>query len=128
MNEMTVTDIDVERRARELADKDWTIEVQRTETGGYFAKVVELPGCMTEADTWDELKEMIHDALVLWLASAIEHDDPVPSPTSDARYSGKMLVRTSRRLHRVIARAAEREGVSMNQWVVETLATAVGER
>ncbi len=125
---MAVTDIDVERRARELADQDWTIEVQRTETGGYFAKVVELPGCMTQADTWDELKEMIRDVLVLWLASAIEHDDPIPSPASDGRYSGKMLVRTSPRLHRLIARAAEREGVSMNQWVVETLATAAGER
>ncbi|MGH7867884.1 MAG: toxin-antitoxin system HicB family antitoxin [Candidatus Dormibacteraceae bacterium] len=127
VNNVSVTELDIERQARELAEKNWTIEVQRTDGGGFFAKVVELPGCMTEADSWLELDDMIRDALVGWLAVALEHGDGIPEPHSAAKYSGKIMVRATHRLHRSVVEAAEREGVSMNQFVVETLAAATGQ-
>ena len=49
--------------------------------GGYVARIRELPGCLTQADTWEELLEMIGDAKRLWLASALEAGDPIPEPT-----------------------------------------------
>ena len=41
------------------------------EEGRYWAEVPDLPGCVTEADTLDELKKMLQEAISLYL----EDDD-----------------------------------------------------
>ncbi len=82
---------------------------------------------MTAADTWDELEPAVREAIEAWLESALEHGDPIPEPRADARsYSGRFVVRTSPSLHWAIARRAADEGISMNQWIVEQLATRAG--
>lgn len=45
-----------------------------------FGKVAELPGCMTEADTFEELGEMITDAMTVWIETALEDGQPIPVP------------------------------------------------
>jgi predicted RNase H-like HicB family nuclease len=35
--------------------------------GGYWVRVPELPGCLTEGNTLDEAKRMARDAIALWL-------------------------------------------------------------
>lgn len=42
-------------------------------------------------------------------------------------YSGKVNLRMPRTLHRDLARRAEEEGVSLNQFMVVALARAIGE-
>ncbi len=60
----------------------YTIEIIPDEDdGGYVARVKELPGCLTQADTWDELFEMIEDAKRAWLESALKHGDVIPEPS-----------------------------------------------
>jgi len=44
-----------------------------------------------------------------------------PLPSSDNSYSGKLLVRMPKSLHRRLAETAEREGVSLNQYIVSLL-------
>jgi antitoxin HicB len=59
----------------------YTIEIIPDEDeGGYVARIRELPGCLTQADTWEELSQMIEDAKRLWLESALAHSDPIPEP------------------------------------------------
>jgi antitoxin HicB len=59
----------------------YTIEIiPDEEDGGYVARVQELPGCLTQADSWEELSHMIEDAKRLWLESALEHGEPIPEP------------------------------------------------
>lgn len=59
----------------------YTIEIIPDEDdGGYVARVRELPGCITQADTWDELILMIEDAKRAWLESALAHHDSIPEP------------------------------------------------
>jgi antitoxin HicB len=59
----------------------YTIEIIPDEDdGGYVVRIRELPGCLTQADTWEELLEMIEDAKRLWLESALEHGDHIPEP------------------------------------------------
>ena len=41
--------------------------VHEAEEGGYWAEVPDLPGCVTEADTLDELKVMLKDAIRCYL-------------------------------------------------------------
>jgi predicted RNase H-like HicB family nuclease len=39
-----------------------------TDSGGYWASVKELPGCITQAETLAELREMVTDAIRLYLS------------------------------------------------------------
>ena len=109
-------------------DLPYHIEVIRDndeENPGWVARVMELPGCITQGDTFDELGEMIEDAMRGWIGVALEDGIPVPEPAPDEDYSGKFVVRLPRSLHRQLAETAEREGVSLNQLVNVALARAV---
>ncbi|AFY77514.1 MAG: type II toxin-antitoxin system HicB family antitoxin [Hydrococcus sp. C42_A2020_068] len=44
--------------------------VHQAEEGGYWAEVPALPGCITEADTWEELMARLKDAIEGWLEVA----------------------------------------------------------
>lgn len=95
------------------------------ENPGWAARVRELPGCITQGDTFEELGEMIEDAMRGWISVALEDGIPIPEPAPDEEYSGKFVVRLPRSLHRQLVEAAEREGVSLNQFVNVALARAV---
>jgi hypothetical protein len=43
-------------------------------------------------------------------------------PRSEETYSGKFFIRAPKSLHRKLAKMAEKEGVSLNQYLVATLA------
>ncbi len=108
----------------------YTIEVIRDESDGqpgYVARVVELPGCLTQADDFQELGEMVEDAMRLWIETALEDGQVIPQPRLAAQHSGKFLVRVPRSLHRQLVDAAERDGVSLNSLVNVILARAMGE-
>ena len=55
----------------------YTAIVHEAEEGGYWAEVPDLPGCVTEADTLDELKEMLKDAITGYLEAASEDARPI---------------------------------------------------
>ena len=108
----------------------YTIEVipDKDEEGQVtlFARVVELPGCMTEADDFTELGKMIEDAKISWLETALEDGQPIPEPRPIEGYSGKFVVRVPKSMHRELVEAAEREGVSLNTFVNVALSRAIG--
>lgn len=103
----------------------YTLEVRHDEDG-WFAKVLELPGCMTWADTFEEVGPMIEDAQRGWIEDALEHGDTVPEPRGEESYSGKVNLRMPKSLHRDLAHRAEQEGVSLNQIMITALARSVG--
>lgn len=92
----------------------------------YFARVVELPGCMTEVDSFEEVEEMIHDAMQGWLEVAMEIGKKIPEPKLVEQYSGKFVLRLPKSLHRDATRAAHREAVSLNQYIVAIISKEVG--
>lgn len=109
----------------------YTIEIlqdEGEEYSGWFARVVELPGCMTQADTFEELGEMIEDAKRAWIEVAMEDDIPIPEPRQLEAYSGKFVVRVPKSLHRELVDAAERDGASLNQYINVALARSVSAR
>jgi antitoxin HicB len=62
------------------------IEAVRDNSGsshGWFARVIELPGCMTQADSWEELGTMVEDAMRGWIGTCLEDSMPVPMPEMD---------------------------------------------
>lgn len=120
-----INENDYKPEVLELLHQPWTVEIRPYSDGGFFARVVELRGCMTEADTQLEALQQLEEAQAEWLAAALEAGDPIPRPSGDNEFSGKIFVRTSPHLHRMVSEAAMREGVSMSQWVSEVLSRAV---
>ena len=78
-----------------------------------------LEGCVTHGDSPKEALQNAHESATLWLRDALRHGDPIPRPA--VSLPGKMTLRMPGSLHRRIAEAAEREGISINQWVISHL-------
>jgi predicted RNase H-like HicB family nuclease len=58
--------------------RQFHIRFQKAEEGGYIVSIPEMPGCVTQAESFSEGLEMIQDALRGMLQVASEHDDPIP--------------------------------------------------
>lgn len=94
----------------------------------WTAQVEELPGCEARARTEAEALAGARAAMADWIADALEHDRPVPPPREAATHSGRLLVRMPQSLHGELARAADREHVSLNALIVGILGGAVAWR
>lgn len=95
---------------------------------GWVAKVEEIPGCTTRARTPQEAVTKVTRLLTSWIAEAIEEGREVPEPKSPEGHSGRLLVRMPQTLHGELTRSVEREQVSLNQFITDILAGAVGWR
>ena len=93
---------------------------------GFLVQVVELPGCMTAAETEAEALAQLPEAMSLWLETMLLDGNPIPEPDQDPRYSGRLHVRMPKSLHERLVSQAKREGTSLNQWVVTLLAQGAG--
>jgi predicted RNase H-like HicB family nuclease len=91
---------------------------------GYVAEIKDLPGCITQGETAEEALAELEDARILWIKTAYEHGDAISLPSTETKYSGKTLLRMARSLHQKLAEGAEREGVSLNQYIVSLLSEA----
>lgn len=90
--------------------------------GGYVASFPDLPGCLTYADTLEELFLMAEDAKKTWLEAALEDSIIVKEPASLDDYSGQFKLRLPRELHKSLAEHAREAGISMNQYCLYLLA------
>jgi antitoxin HicB len=95
---------------------------------GWVARVDEIPGCTTRARTAQEAVSEVTQLLTSWIAEAIEEGREVPEPKSPEGFSGRLLVRMPQTLHGELTRSAEREQVSLNQFITDILAGGVGWR
>ena len=85
----------------------------------------ELPGCIAHGESEEEALVAGREAKSLWLETALENHDPIPAPVPEPVYSGKTVVRLPRSLHERAARAADRDGVSLNTYLVQAVAESV---
>ncbi|MDZ7952531.1 type II toxin-antitoxin system HicB family antitoxin [Nostoc sp. DedQUE09] len=88
---------------------------------GYVAQIKDLLGCITQGETLEETMANLNEARELWIETAYEADDNIPLPSSNDSYSGKLLLRMPKSLHRRLAETSELEGVSLNQYIVSLL-------
>ena len=94
------------------------------EEGGYTAKFPELPGCLTCAETIEELIRSASDAKRVWLTAALEDGIEIAEPQKESdllEYSGQFKLRIPRSLHRSLSVHAKEEGISMNQYCLYLL-------
>jgi antitoxin HicB len=99
------------------------------ENGGkWVAAVEELPACTSRGTTPEEALAGTKDAMAGWIADALREGRDIPEPKSSTSHSGRLLLRMPRTLHAELTRVAEREGVSLNQFITDALASAIGWR
>jgi|GEM_PF-3233365 len=104
----------------------YEITVTPEPEGGYVAEIKSLPGCITQAETKDDIFDNINDAKKLWLETALESGDKIPLPShmySD--YSGKFMIRMSPDLHKSLADSASEEGASLNKHTVKLIEKSI---
>ena len=100
---------------------EYPFQVIADPDGGYVVVFPDLPGCMTQADSYEEIAVMAQDARTLWIETAYDHGREIPLPSYPEEYSGKFNLRLPRSLHRKLAESADQEGVSLNQYVTQVL-------
>jgi predicted RNase H-like HicB family nuclease len=96
--------------------------------GSFTAEILEFPGCVASGDTPADALANVEDVALDWIAATLEQGQDIPEPLDHANYSGKLVVRMTKGLHKRAARWAEREGVSLNQFIVTSIAEQVGAR
>jgi antitoxin HicB len=117
-----------EQRSEEEA---YPIVLARATNGdgpGWTATVEELPGCRAHGATPASAAAAMSDAVEQWVREARAAGREVPPPGAAAAHSGKLLVRMPRSLHAELVRASDREGTSLNAYIVAALSASVAWR
>jgi predicted HicB family RNase H-like nuclease len=92
------------------------------------ATIDALPGCTARARTPNEALDRASEAMDDWLETAKREGKGVPEPKTSQSHSGRLLLRMPQTLHAELSRVAERENVSLNQFITDALAGALGWR
>ena len=61
-------------------NKAYPFVIYPAEEGGYVAEIEELPGCITQGETLDEVARRIEDARRGWIEVAYEDGMEIPLP------------------------------------------------
>ena len=77
----------------------YTRELIPEPEGGWFIRVKERPGCMSQGNTVEEAIEIFR---MLWKLGchSIASWSKIPEPREEEEYSGKFLVRVPKSLHK----------------------------
>jgi antitoxin HicB len=102
------------------------------ESARWTATIEELPGCAAQGQTPDAAVELLRGAMRSWIEAALAQGREIPLPSSrpakppaSTSHSGRFLVRMPGALHSQLARAAERDHLSLNRFITNVLAASV---
>lgn len=90
--------------------------------GGYAITYPDLSGCISDGETINDAIINGEDAKKAWIEAAYERGIEIPEPNSqEEKFSGRITLRTPKSLHKELVNYAEKEGVSLNQYIVYLL-------
>jgi len=100
----------------------------KQDRGGWLAHVPELKGYLADGDTPDEAYAELKEVLDIWLEVAKAEGKSIAKPAyhEEIVYSGRIGLRLPKNLHRILSEQAEKEGVSLNQYMVSLLSYNAG--
>jgi predicted RNase H-like HicB family nuclease len=100
--------------------------VVKEEDGSFRAEIQEFPGCIALGDTPAEAVTQLEEIAEAWIEASLARGQTIPEPLAETEFSGRLVLRLPRSLHRKAARAARADQVSLNQFIVAALAEHVG--
>ena len=110
----------------EYTRKPYTRILIPNDDGTYSAEILEFSGCFADGNTADEAMKNLSEAAKSWIEACLEQGLKIPEPFMNQDFGGKVALRLPRSLHRQAVRFAERDGVSLNQFLVSAVAAKVG--
>src|SRR5436853_7715440 len=87
------------------------------ENGTFTSEIFEFPGCIAVGDTAADALASLEEVATDWVSAAREQGQDIPEPIESSDFSGKLVLRMSSGLHKRATMCAEREGVSLNQFI-----------
>lgn len=99
--------------------KGYTAHIDYDDDDGIFhGEVIDLKDVVTFVGrSVDELRQAFHDSIDDYLAFCAERGEEPDRP-----FSGRLMVRLSPELHRLVYTRARQEGKSLNQFIADRLA------
>ncbi len=95
----------------------------------YVARIQEFPDVLEFADSYEEARELALDTLItsyeLLTEQGITFPEPMAAPQDAA--SGRITLRMPKTLHARLIEMAQREEVSLNQYIVSNLSMNYGQ-
>ncbi len=107
---------------RERSDKYTFREEWSEEDGVYIARCLELPSISAHGDTPESALKELRSVVAAIIKDMERNGKKIPEPLSTRPYSGRLVLRIPKEVHRSIAIQAAEEGVSLNQYLVSKLA------
>lgn len=100
----------------------WSFTIERKDDDGiyYFARVNELK-CFSDGKTMQEASENILEALKLHLEASLEEGQDIPEPLNPEEFKGRITYRTKPAKHLMLAKEANRRGITLNRLIDETI-------
>lgn len=112
--------------ARNLLKRPYARVLIPQEEGGYSAEILEFPGCFAEGETAEDTYRDLEEAARVWIAECVVKGEPIPQPLTSAEGSGKFALRLPRALYVRASKAAARDHISLNQFIVNAVAERLG--
>ncbi|MDR0350859.1 MAG: type II toxin-antitoxin system HicB family antitoxin [Coriobacteriales bacterium] len=101
---------------------NYIIQEIHDESGSYFhARVLEFEGCQSTGNTHQEAYVGLQEAMEGWIEAKLDGAYPIPKPIDADSCSGRFVLRIPKSLHARLTMCAQREGVSLNQYVLYKL-------
>ena len=94
--------------------------------GTFRGEIIEFPGCIATGGTAAQALANLEDVAASWLEAVLSKGQRVPDPVENIGFSGKLVLRLPKSLHRKAAHLAAKEGVSFNQFIVSSVAEQAG--
>lgn len=106
-----------------LSDKYTYQTFWSEEDGEYVSTVIEFPSLSWLDEDAEKSLSGLRSVVEEVIDDMEQNGEEVPVPFGQREYSGRFNVRVSSSLHRRLAMDAAREGVSLNAWVTQKLAS-----
>jgi predicted RNase H-like HicB family nuclease len=115
-----------EKTVKDYLKEPYTRIFLRNKDGRFSAEIMEFPGCYADGETPEEAYNNLDKVAESWIEVSLGAGREIPSPFVNFGYGGKIALRVSRSLHRQASRMAERDGVSLNQFILTAVSARVG--
>ena len=99
---------------------------KRKGPNAWLALVEELPDCQARGDTPEEATQALREEMAIWIADSLENGRPIPRPrTEPGSPDGQLSLEIPQSLHESLTLTAIREGLTVEQLVLISLASVV---
>lgn len=112
--------------AKDYLNKPYARILVPNEDNTFSAEILEFPGCFAHGKTPNEAFQNLESAAISWIEAALEQRQEIPVPSATYGYTGKIALRLPKSIHKKAIQLAQRDGTSLNQFLLSAIAARVG--